>query len=103
LFECTLQIFLLDPIERVPRYLCREQNLESWGAWPNSYVDTPAIKPTEVTNQQKFAYCKRNAWKVSMVLISKCLEPFAGIGYNWNECLVMKKWYRCVITMKLWG
>jgi hypothetical protein len=81
----------LDPIERVARYLRREQNLDPCSSWIDSYVDAPAIEPTEVANQRIFAYRKCNAWKVSVVLLTKCPEPFAGVGYNLNECLVMKK------------
>jgi hypothetical protein len=36
-----------------------------------------------------------------VVKIRLCPEPFAGIEYNWNECLVMKKYQRFVIRMKL--
>ena len=76
----------LDPSERVARYLRREQNLDSCldscRSWTDSYVDAPAIGPTEVSNRRKIAYCKRNARKVSVVLISKCPEPFAGVGYT---------------------
>jgi hypothetical protein len=45
----------------------------------DSFIDAPTIG---VLNWRKITYCKRNAWKVSMVLISKCPEPFVGIGYK---------------------
>jgi hypothetical protein len=51
-------------------------------SWVDSYVDTPTIEPAEVVNQRKIAYCKRNTRKVSVVLLRKCPEPFAGIGYD---------------------
>ena len=82
LLERTLRRRSLDPIKRVARYLHREQNLDHCSSWLDSYVDAPTIKPAEVANQRKFAYCKCNAQKGSVVLLTKCPEPFAGIGYK---------------------
>jgi hypothetical protein len=48
----------------------------------DSYVDTATIKPMEVVNRKKITHSKLNAWEVSVVLLTKCPEPFAGIGYN---------------------
>ena len=56
--------------------------LDLVSSWLDSYVDAPTIKPTEVANQRKITHCKRNAWKVSMVLLTQCPEPFAGIAYK---------------------
>ncbi len=53
----------------------------------------------EVSNRRKIAYRKRNPRKVSVVLISKCPEPFAGVGYKRKRNLVMKKLQSFVITM----
>ena len=60
----------------------REQNLDPCSSCLDSYVDAPTIKLTEVANQRNFAYCKRNARKVSVVLLTECPEPFSGIGYK---------------------
>ena len=82
LLERTLGRRSLDPIERVAQYLCFEQNLDPCSSWLDSYLDAPAIERREVANQRKFAYCKHNAQKVRVVLLTKCPEPFAGVGYE---------------------
>jgi hypothetical protein len=33
-----------------------------------------------------------NGPPMSVVLLTKCPEPFAGVGYNWMNCLVIKNW-----------
>ena len=82
LLERTLGWRSLYPIKCVARYLCREQNLDPCSSLLDSYIDAPTIKLTEVVNQQKFVYCNRNARKVSVVLLTKCPEPFAGVEYK---------------------
>jgi len=51
----------------------------------DSYVDETSDQADGHSKQRKIAYCKRNAWKMSMVLLTKCPEPFAGGGDNRME------------------
>ena len=44
----------------------------------NSYVEEPSDRVDGCSEQSKIAYCKCNVPKVSVVLLIKCPEPFAG-------------------------
>jgi hypothetical protein len=46
----------------------------------DSYVDESSDRADGRSEQREIAYCKCNARKISVALIIKCPEPFAGEG-----------------------
>ena len=48
----------------------------------DSYVDESSNRADGRSERRKIAYCKRDARKMSVVLYTKCPEPFAGEGDN---------------------
>ena len=51
----------------------------------DSYVDESSDRADGRSERIKIAYCKRNARKMSVVLLTKCPEPLAGEGDNRME------------------
>ncbi len=63
---------ILTQLSVLPNIFTVSKILDLVSSWLDSYIDASLIKPTEVVNQRKIAYCKHNARKVSKVLVTKC-------------------------------